>query len=302
VEAIEEAEMPGAADHAQPGRGFGAEVQVSEGKAASFAGHYSLNYGNFQAQVYEEIRREAYGEDIGQNSWHTVDEQDGFQKWLELSAGKRLLDVACGVGGPALQIAVRTGCSVVGLDVHEQAVKTATSLAAEQGLAGRAEFRVVDAAKGLPFVDGSFDAITCIDAINHLVDRPQILAEWSRVLKAGGRILFTDPIIATGPLTNAEIAVRTSAGFYLVVPRGYDETVIGQCGLQLLASEDVTANMARIAEGRRAARMARSEALREIEGERAYEQEQEFLAITARLAEERRLSRFVFVAGKPSRG
>ena len=260
--------------------------------------HYNVNYGNFKADVYAQIRQEAFGEDIGQNSWHTAEEQDRFLSWLELDQGKRLLDVACGAGGPALRIAANSGCSVTGVDVHQQALNTARSLAAERGLAGRAEFRVVDATQPLPFPDAHFDAITCIDAINHLADRPGILAEWTRVLKPGGRVLFTDPIIVTGPLTNTEISVRTSAGFYLVVPRGYDELVLAQSGLRLLTNEDVTENMARIAEARHAARAARSAALREIEGDGAYGDEQEFLAVTGRLAREGRLSRFVYCAAK----
>ena len=111
------------------------------------AGHYNANYANFQADLYAQIRREAFGEDIGQNSWLTSGEQDKFLEWLDLSRGKRLLDVACGAGGPALRIAAATGCSVVGLDVHEQAITTASSLAAQRGLAERAEFQVVDATK-----------------------------------------------------------------------------------------------------------------------------------------------------------
>ena len=125
-----------------------------------------------------------------------------------------------------------------------------------------------------------------------------MLAEWARLLKPGGRALFTDPIVVTGPLTNSEIAVRTSAGFYLVVPRGYDELIIAESGLHLLLAQDVTANMATIAEARHRARAARAEALREIEGSQSFETEQEFLAVTARLAREGRLSRFVFVAQK----
>ena len=196
---------------------------------------------------------EAFGEDIGQNSWHTSDEQDRFLEWLDLSPGKSLLDVACGAGGPALRIAARTGCSVVGIDVHEQAVTTASSLASQRGLTERAEFRPTDAAGPLPFSDARFDAITCIDAINHFSDRSRVIAEWVRLLKVGGRLLFTDPITLTGPLTNAEIAVRSSAGFYLFVPHGYDESVVKQCGLRLLVCEDITANMAKVAEARRAA-------------------------------------------------
>ena len=198
------------------------------------AGHYNANYGNFQTELYAQVRHEAFGEDIGQNSWLTSDEQDRFLEWLDLSPGKALLDVGCGAGGPALRIAATSGCSVVGVDVHEQAVATANSLAAQRGLAERAEFRSGDATGRLPFSDANFDAVICIDAINHFSDRPRIIAEWARLLKPGGRLLFTDPITVTGPLTNAEIAIRSSAGFYLLVPRGYDERAIAQCGLQMV--------------------------------------------------------------------
>ncbi len=269
---------------------------------ASREAHYNLIYGDFRGELYAEIRREAFGEDIGQNSWHTADEQNRFLTWLELSAGKKLLDVACGAGGPALRIAAISGCAVAGVDVHEKAVETARTLAKDRGLEMRAEFETADANLGLPFADASFDAITCIDAMNHFPDRPKMLAEWARLLKPGGRGLFTDPIIVTGPLTNSEIAVRTSAGFYLVVPRGYDELVIAESGLQLLLAQDVTANMAMVAEGRHRARAARADALREIEGAGPFETEQEFLSVTAALAREGRLSRFVFVMQKGQAG
>src|SRR5215475_13957475 len=148
--------------------------------------HYDASYHNFQSDLYTEIRREAFGEDIGQNSWHTSDEQDKFIGWLQLTPGKSLLDVACGAGGPALRVAEKTGCSVVGVDVHEQAITTANAVAMEQGKGKIAEFLVADAATSLPFLDGRFDAITCIDAINHLPDRERVITEWKRVLKPGG--------------------------------------------------------------------------------------------------------------------
>jgi cyclopropane fatty-acyl-phospholipid synthase-like methyltransferase len=273
---------------------------MDQSKSPPPAGHYNANYGNFRTELYAEIRREAFGEDIGQNSWLTSDEQDRFLTWLDLSPGKTLLDVACGAGGPALRMAATRGCSVAGVDVHEQAIETASSLAAQRGLAQRAEFRSTDATGPLPFSAGHFDAITCIDAINHFSDRPRVIAEWARLLKVGGRLLFTDPISVTGPLTNAEIAVRSSAGVYLFVPHGYNESVIAQCGLRLLMSEDLTANMAKVAEARHAARESRGAALRKIEGDTAYEGQQEFLAVAARLARESRLSRFVYVAEKLS--
>src|SRR6202044_3539413 len=101
-------------------------------------GHYDANYKNFESELYAEIRREAFGEDIGQSSWISADEQDRTLPLLNLATGKCLLDVACGSGGPALRIAERTGCSVVGVDIHEDAVATANSLAAQRELSERA--------------------------------------------------------------------------------------------------------------------------------------------------------------------
>jgi len=261
--------------------------------------HYDANYGNFQTDLYAEIRREAFGEDIGQSSWLTADEQDRFLGALKLSPGKRLLDVACGSGGPALRIGQKTGCSLVGIDLHEDAIATAQALAGESGMNSRAEFQVADGAKDLPFPDAHFDAITCIDAINHLPDRRSVLAQWTRVLKPGGRLLFTDPITVTGPLTKEEIAVRSSIGFFLFVPADYDRRLIAAAGLKLLVCEDVTDNMARLAERRGAARASRAELLRKIEGNDVFEKQQEFFSVAARIATECRLSRFLYVAEKP---
>jgi ubiquinone/menaquinone biosynthesis C-methylase UbiE len=264
--------------------------------------YYDTNYGNFETELYSEIRREAFGEDIGQNSWLTASELDAFLGWLDLSTGETALDVACGSGGPALRMAASTGCSVVGIDLHEQAISTAKSIASQRPLKERAEFYVMNATEQLPFSEASFDAITCIDAINHLPNRPLVIAEWTRLLRPGGRLLFTDPVTMTGPLTSEEIAVRSSAGFLLFVPTDYNKDVIAQSGLRLLARKDVTANVAEVAEKRRAAREARSAAVRQIEGSRTYEMQQNFLTMTARLAREGRLSRFLYVSEKTSTG
>jgi 2-polyprenyl-3-methyl-5-hydroxy-6-metoxy-1,4-benzoquinol methylase len=274
--------------------------QASKSSLRPSQDHYDANYGHFETELYSQIRQEAFGEDIGQNSWLTAVEQDMFLGWLDLSPGKSLLDVACGSGGPALRIAATIGCSVVGIDVHEQAIATANSLAARRGLKELVEFRVADATVQLQFPDASFDAITCIDSINHLPNRRSIIEEWARLLKPGGRLLFTDPTTVTGPLTNAEIAVRSSIGFFLFVPPDYDERVLTQCGMRLLVRRDVTANMAELAERRRAARESRSAAVREIEGDQTYERQQEFFAVAARVAREGRLSRYVYVSEKLS--
>ena len=67
--------------------------------------HYGSYYRGFAAEVYAEIRRTEFGEDFGQNNWQTLQELEGFASKLALGQGVRLLDVACGAGGPALHLA-----------------------------------------------------------------------------------------------------------------------------------------------------------------------------------------------------
>ncbi len=258
--------------------------------------HYDAQYGHFASGLYANIRTATFGEDIGQNGWLTADEQDLFLSWLALGPDRTLLDVACGSGGPTLRIAKVTGCDVLGIDVHEQGIAAARTRAAAERLDERARFEHADAGHALPFPDRAFDAVVCIDAINHLPDRRRVLQEWKRVLRPGGSLVFTDPIVVTGPLTNEEIAVRSSIGFFLFVPVGTDERLLADTGFDVVETMDRTENMARMAERWRAAREAVEQDLRRVEGDVTYDGQQRFFAVAARLAAERRLSRFAFHA------
>jgi SAM-dependent methyltransferase len=261
---------------------------------------YGASYGGFATDLYAAVRGAAWGEDIGQNSWLTRDELERFGAQLRLGPDSRVLEVACGSGGPALHLARTTGCDITGVDLHDDGVAQATRMAREAGLGDRARFRRADAAERLPFDDGAFDAVLCVDAINHLPARARVLADWTRVLTPGGRMLFTDPITVTGPLTAEEIAIRASIGFFLFVPAGEDERLLRAAGLDALAADDATENMAVVAERWLAARAARAGALTEIEGEATFRGQQRFLEVAAALARERRLSRFVYLAEKPA--
>ncbi|HVF43673.1 MAG TPA: class I SAM-dependent methyltransferase [Pyrinomonadaceae bacterium] len=255
-------------------------------------------YGNFGERVVEAIRKETFGRDIGQNSWLTADEYDRFIPRLGLAPGAQVLEVASGSGGPALYLAEKTGCRVTGIDASENGVATATRAAADAGKSGRVSFRLADANAPLPFEDDTFDAVVCIDSMNHLADRPGVLREWRRVLRAGGRALFTDPVLITGPVTNDELAVRSSVGLFLFVPEGTNERLIEESGLSLFEREDVTGTAALVSGRWHAARASRREALLRIEGEGRFEGLQDFFAVVQRLTTERRLSRVAYLAEK----
>src|SRR6266545_5120692 len=156
---------------------------------------YDATYRRFQLGARQRVRLDTYGHDLGQNGWLTVDEWRAALGWLGLAPGSRVLDVACGSGGPARWLARTTGAEVVGVDSNRHAVQTAGELARQEGLDALARFQEADAGRPLPFDDASFDAVVCIDAINHLPDRPSMLRDWHRLLAPGGWALFTDPIV-----------------------------------------------------------------------------------------------------------
>jgi len=260
---------------------------------------YDSSYQNFAAELYADVRHEAFGDDLGQNSWLTADELERFTAWLHVDEGAKVLDVACGSGGPALRLAELTGCHVHGIDSHGDGIAQANAMAVNRGLDERAHFGCIDATMPLPFPEGAFDAVICVDAINHFPDRVHVLADWARVVRPGGRVLFTDPIVITGALSHKEVAARSLIGYFMFVPPGEDERRIREAGLELVRAEDVTPNVCEVAGRWLAARADREEALREMEGADSYDETQEFLAMVELLARERRLSRFVFVAERP---
>jgi SAM-dependent methyltransferase len=225
--------------------------------------HYSQQYGSFEVDVNAAVRRDAFGEDFGQNSWHTAEEHDRFRSWLDLDPTSRVLDVACGAGGPALRMARLAGCHVVGIDILEEGIAAATAAAERQGLAERAHFERHDGSQPLPFPDAAVEAVICIDAINHFPNRPAVLREWWRVLKPGGRLLFADPIVVTGPLSSEEIAIRAAIWYFLFVPPGYDDRLLADVGFDVAIREDRTAEVATVAGRWHEARAQREAALRE---------------------------------------
>jgi SAM-dependent methyltransferase len=103
------------------------------------------------------------------------------------SAGKRVLDAACGTGFGSAMLSERSR-GVVGVDHCEEAV----SYAARHFGSARATFRK-SCVEALPFEENSFDLVVSFETLEHLVAPRACLAEFARVLDPEGTAIFSIP-------------------------------------------------------------------------------------------------------------
>ena len=259
---------------------------------------YDGAYGNYVSDTYRQVRIETYGEDFGQTSWVITEESNEIPQLLDLGPDSSVLEVGCGSGGYALHLAEKVGCRLVGLDINELGVRNANQLALARRLAAKARFERCDASKNLPFDDHTFDAVFSNDVMCHLPGRPEVLGEMFRILKPGGRMLFSDALIVGGLLSNEEIATRSSIGFYVYSPPGENERLIERAGFRQMRVTDTTESAARIAKQWHQAREKRKEELVAAEGLMNFEGLQRFLACVHTLTSEKRLLRYLYFASK----
>ena len=110
-----------------------------------------------------------------------------------INAETKVLDIGAGYGGAARYLAETFACSVTALNLSEKENERNRQLNAERGLTDK--ISVVDGSfESIPAEDASFDVVWSQDAILHSGQREQVIQEVARVLKPGGRFIFTDPM------------------------------------------------------------------------------------------------------------
>ena len=159
-----------------------------------------------------------------------------FAARLAFPAGAQVLDVGCGIGGPARVLAAEGGCRVTGIDLTAEYVRVAEALSRRVGLGDLTAFRQASAL-ALPFADASFDGALMMHVGMNVEDKPRLMAEVRRVLRPGalfgiydvmrtadGELAYPMPW-AAGPATSfpaAPAAYRRmlkAAGFKVVAER-----------------------------------------------------------------------------------
>lgn len=259
---------------------------------------YDTAYRNDKSNLYRQVRVETYGEDFGQTSWVTTEESEEIPRLLELNSDSSVLELGCGSGGYALHVAGKVGCHVAGLDINAFGVKNANQLALARGLSSLARFEQCDISISLPFESDVFDAVFSNDVLCHIPGRANVLGEMFRVLKPGGRMLFSDALVIGGMVSHEEIATRSSIGFYVYSPPGENERLMERAGFRQIRVTDTTDSAERIAKQWHRAREGRKQELVAIEGASNFDGLQRFLSCVHTLTSEKRLLRYLYVASK----
>jgi len=116
-------------------------------------------------------------------------------------AGKRVLDIGCGIGGPAFVLARKYGAHVTGIDLEPQLIARATRRAEELGLSQQTDFRTVSLG-AFPFPDRHFDVVFTSGALTQMEDKAGIVAECFRVLEPGGVLTCYDWLKGDAPISD----------------------------------------------------------------------------------------------------
>lgn len=144
--------------------------------------------------IHVGIYRDA-GEDIATASRHTVEAL--AERLPGLGAGRHVLDIGAGYGGAARYLANRFGCRVTALNLSEAENERNRQMSREAGLAHLID--VIDGSfEDIPLDGESCDVVWSQDAILHSGRRARVVSEVARVLRPGGRFVFTDIMQADG--------------------------------------------------------------------------------------------------------
>jgi len=137
---------------------------------------------------------------------------------LPIREGHHIVDIGCGIGGPARYLAKRFGCRVSGVDITAPFVEAANKLTALLKMESLVEVKLGDGQQ-LPFANGVFDGGYAQHVTMNIADRARFFAEAYRVLRPGAFFALTEH--GLGPNGSPHYPVPWSedgSGSHLVTP------------------------------------------------------------------------------------
>ena len=222
---------------------------------AGVTAHYGTQ--DLTARVADALRAAGLGE--GTLPWDALAPLDQFHirgaaattqlaERLVIPQGATLLDIGCGLGGPARHLATRYGCTVTGIDLNQAFIDIATMLTDRTGLADRVHLQQGDAL-ALPFAPASFDLAWTQHVAMNIADRGALYAGIKRVLKPGGKLAIYDAVQGEGGPLHYPVPWARDPRFSFVVTPDAMRTALETAGFTVIAWHDVTeASLAWLAE------------------------------------------------------
>jgi phosphoethanolamine N-methyltransferase len=154
-------------------------------------------------------------------------------------AGKEVLDIGVGIGGPACLLVEKHGAArVTGIDVEDPVLEKAAQIVSRHGLQDRVILKRVEPGP-LPFDDGSFDVVFSKDAIIHIPDKGALFREIHRVLRPGGCVALSDWYCSEEPLTEEMAAwLKPHGSNFTMTPIQNDADLLESVGFVDTATLD----------------------------------------------------------------
>ena len=154
-------------------------------------------------------------------------------------AGRAVLDIGCGSGGPAVVLAKEKGAQVTCLDVEPQLLARARRTAEAAGVAPLMEFRLAEPGP-LPFEGGVFDAVFSKEAMLHIPDKRALYREILRVLRPGGIFAASDWLAGPGAMDDPAFRRYVDLGHLRFAMATAEETadIMRECGFTEVSTRD----------------------------------------------------------------
>lgn len=156
---------------------------------------------------------------------------------LNLSADDHVLDVGCGLGGPARVVAERFGCHVTGVDLTADYIQTARALTGWVGLDGRLTFDQ-GSALALPYADGTFTAAYMLHVGMNIADKARLAQEAARVLAPGGVFGIYDVMLTGDPALTYPVPWAMTAETSAVASPDDYKAALTAAGFEIMAERD----------------------------------------------------------------
>lgn len=189
------------------GKGAGAENEQDMKERVESYATLTRHYYNLATDLYEN----GWGQSFhfcrfypGENFYQAIARHEHYlAHMMGLRENMNVLDVGCGVGGPAREMTRFAGVNIVGLNNNDYQIERATNYAKAAGLADKQQFVKGDFMQ-MSFPENTFDAVYAIEATVHAPSLEGVYSQIFKVLKPGGVFgvyewLMTDDYDATNP-------------------------------------------------------------------------------------------------------